>query len=145
MMLSDRLENQMKGTEWDSALNLLFEGEIESVVSCTNIAYESCQKELFTVLQVPLQESNTIEGAIKKLLQAENLTGEDQYFADQHGKQDAKKYLRIKRLPPVLQINLNRFGLSKEGDPSKINSRCEFEATLDMGSVIKSSDSYTLS
>lgn len=42
MMLSDRLENQMKGTEWDSALNLLFEGEIESVVSCTNIAYESC-------------------------------------------------------------------------------------------------------
>jgi hypothetical protein len=33
------------------------------------------KKESFTVLQVPLTESNTIEGAIKKLLSIEDLTG----------------------------------------------------------------------
>ena len=79
MMLSDCLEKEMKGTNSDGVLNLMFEGEIEQVVQCTNIKYESCVKELFTVLQVPLQESNTIEGAIKNLLQAESLTDENQY------------------------------------------------------------------
>ena len=79
MMLSDCLDKEMKGTNSDGVLNLMFEGEIEQVVQCTNIKYESCVKELFTVLQVPLQESNTIEGAIKNLLQAESLTDENQY------------------------------------------------------------------
>ena len=53
--------------------------------------------------------------------------------------------MRIKRLPPVLQINLNRFGLSADGNAKKINSRCEFEATLDIDAVIRSSESFQLS
>jgi len=54
MFLSDCLEKEMKNTTNDGTLNLMFEGEIEQVVKCTNIKYESCVKELFTVLQVPL-------------------------------------------------------------------------------------------
>ena len=80
-MLSDHLEDEMKETEVDGTMNKLFEGEIESVITCTNIQYESVQRELFTVLQVPFLESDSIEGAIKKLLQAESMTGEDQYEA----------------------------------------------------------------
>ncbi len=83
-------------------MNRLFEGEFESVVQCTNIQFESVKKELFTVLQVPLTESNTIEGAILKLLSSEDLTGTDQYEASGHGKQDAKKFIRINKLPPIL-------------------------------------------
>lgn len=81
LMLSDHLEDEMKETEVDGTMNKLFEGEIESVITCTNIQYESVQRELFTVLQVPFLESDSIEGAIKKLLQAESMTGEDQYEA----------------------------------------------------------------
>ena len=92
----------MKDTEADGAIQRLFQGEIESVVQCTQINYESASKELFTVLQLPLQESNTIEGAIKNLLQAEELTGDDMYEANGYGKQEAKKFLRLKRLPPIL-------------------------------------------
>ena len=54
MMLSDNLENAMKDTCVDGKMNELFEGVIESVVTCTNINYESVKRELFTVLQVPL-------------------------------------------------------------------------------------------
>jgi len=50
MMLSDCLEKEMKDTKTDGVLNLMFEGEIEQVVQCTNVDYESCSKELFTVL-----------------------------------------------------------------------------------------------
>jgi len=67
----------MKNTKLEGELARLFEGEIESVIQCTNIQFESVSQELFTVLQVPLTESNTIEGAITKLLSAEDLTGED--------------------------------------------------------------------
>ena len=97
------------------------------------------------MLQIPLTKSNTIEGAILDILKAEELTGDNQYDAEQHGKQDAKKFLRIKKLPPVLQISLNRFGLTSEGIPKKINSRCEFKSTLDLSTIIKSSQSYSLS
>lgn len=97
------------------------------------------------MLQIPLTQSNTIEGAILEMLRAEDLTGDNQYDAEQHGKQDAKKFLRIKKLPPVLQISLNRFGLSSEGIPKKINSRCEFSETLDMSAIIRGSQSYSLS
>lgn len=77
MMLSDVIETEMKGTQLEGELSRLFEGEIESVVQCSNIVFESTSKELFTVLQVPLTESNTIENALRKLLSAEDLTGED--------------------------------------------------------------------
>ena len=40
-MLSDHLEHEMKDTKVDGTMNKLFEGEIESVITCTNIQYES--------------------------------------------------------------------------------------------------------
>lgn len=40
----------MKNTELDGEMARLFEGEIESVIQCTNIEFESTKKELFTVL-----------------------------------------------------------------------------------------------
>jgi ubiquitin carboxyl-terminal hydrolase 7 len=86
MMLSDVIETEMKGTVLEGELSRLFEGEIESVVQCSNIEFESTSKELFTVLQVPLTESNTIENALRKLLSAEDLTGVDQYECSDHGK-----------------------------------------------------------
>lgn len=67
------------------------------------------------------------------------------YEADGYGKQEAKKFLRLKRLPPVLQININRFGMKNNGNFYKINSRCEFKETLDLDSVIRQSESYSLS
>lgn len=53
--------------------------------------------------------------------------------------------MRLKKLPSVLQINLNRFGVSPQGRMIKINSRCEFNDLLDFDSIIKGTDSYELS
>lgn len=87
------------------------------------------------MLQVPLQVSDSIEGAISKLLQSEDMTGENQYESNQ-GLQDAQKFLRLKRLPPILQISLNRFGLTTQGIPKKINSFCEFSETLNLSKLL---------
>ena len=89
-----------------------------------------------------MQESGTIESALRSLFSAEELSGENAYEHEEFGKQEAKKFLRIKRLPPILQININRFGVSATGDMMKINSACEFTDSLDFDKIIESTDSY---
>ena len=69
------------------------------MVRCNDIDYENANREEFTSLEVHLQQSNTLEAALRNLFDAEDLTGENQYSHETEGKQDAKKFLRIKRLP----------------------------------------------
>ena len=45
----------------------------------------------------------------------------------------------------MLQININRFGISRDGQMMKINSRCEFNETLDFDRIVEDTDSYLLS
>ena len=113
-MLIEIFENAMKDTEYDKEFRDLFYGEKENVIKCTDIDYENAGLESFTQLEVHLQQSNTLEASLRSLFQAEDLTGENQYSHETKGKQDAKKFLRIKKLPPILQININRFGVSAD-------------------------------
>ena len=145
MKLNNILEEQLKHTDEESVYQSLFYGEKENVLKCINIDYESASKETFTVLQLHLQESMTIEDALKELFTAEELSGENAYEHEIHGKQDAKKFLRIKKLPPVLQININRFGVSASGSMMKINSSCQFGESLDFDKIMQSTDSFALS
>ena len=66
---------------------------------------------------------DTIEDSIQRYVQTEDLTGDNQYDAEDLGKQDAKKFIRFKKLPPVLQIQINRFDYNAELEQMvKINS-----------------------
>ena len=87
----------------------------------------------------------TIQQALKSLFTAEELSGDNAYEHEEQGKQAAKKFLRIRKLPPVLQININRFGVSSAGEMMKINSSCEFSDSLDFDKIMESTDSYQLS
>ena len=116
----------MKGTEQEPIFKGLFIGQKENVIKCTDVHYESSSEETFYVLPVHLQKSATIEEALKTLFQAEELVGENQYNHDEHGKQNAKKFMRMKKPPPILQVNINRFGFGRDGSMRKINSRCDF-------------------
>lgn len=48
-------------------------------------------------------------------------------------------------MPAILQININRFGVSSRGEMIKINSRCEFGDYLDFDKIMEGTDSYQLS
>ncbi len=63
----------------------------------------------------------------------ELLTGNNQYRAEVHGLQDARKGTRFVSLPPVLQLQLKRFEYDPERDTMiKINDRFEFPEILDL-------------
>jgi ubiquitin carboxyl-terminal hydrolase 7 len=52
---------------------------------------------------------STIEDSIRQYVAAEKLEGDNKYETEKDGKQEARKFIRFKELPPVLQISLNRF------------------------------------
>jgi len=79
--------------------------------------------------------------AIKAYVAKEELVGENKYDAGEHGKQDAERFVRFQRLPPVLQISLNRFTYDLEKQQMmKINSRLEFPEELDLDNVLEKDD-----
>ena len=46
-------------------------------------------------------------------------------------------FKQLKKLPPILQININRFDIDySTGTYMKVNSKCEFNNTLDFESIL---------
>ena len=92
----------MQDTEVQGTYKNLFEGKFENVIRCIDVEYESIREEVFNTLQLSVKEDSTIEDSIRTYVSAENLDGDNKYETDEHGKQDAKKFIRFKELPPVL-------------------------------------------
>ena len=65
------------------------------------------------------------------------MNGNNQYDAGKHGKQDAKKFARFKKLPPVLQVSLKRYIYDYDLDERiKVNQRFEFSDILDLETIL---------
>ena len=70
-------------------------------------------------------------------MSAEILDGDNQYEAPEHGKQDAKKFIRFKKFPPVLQVQVNRFDYDFERDAMmKKNDQFLFSEVLNIDDVL---------
>jgi len=75
------------------------------------------------------------------------MEGDNAYEAEGHGKQKAKKGIRFKRFPPVLNIHLKRFEFDFMRDPPeqvKVNAHFEFSKTIDLSPFAKDAGEYTL-
>lgn len=86
LVLSDTLEKQMRGTSVNGTYSNLFEGVSESVIQCINLNYESSRRDTFNCLQLSMTDSHTIEESIRNYVKSEDLTGDNQYDAEEHGK-----------------------------------------------------------
>ena len=57
----------------------------------------------------------------------EKLDGENQFETPKHGKQDAVKFIRFKKMPPILQIQLRRYDFDPNvGNFVKSNQKLKF-------------------
>ena len=115
----------------------LFNGETETVISCRNVLYESKKKEPFIDIQLSLKKDKTklfcIEDSLRDFLAKEELVGENKYYTENHGKQDADKRVRFKELPKILMLHLRRCEFDYQTDLNKkIKHRVEFPESLDM-------------
>lgn len=132
-VLVDKLEEKMKGTSVEGTMSHLFEGKLTNYVKCVNVPDESRRDEPFYDLQVPVKGCATILESLDEYVKEETLDGDNQYHSDKYGKQDAKRGVRFKSLPPVLHLHLLRFEFDYATEQmAKINSRFEFPDMLDL-------------
>ena len=84
-------------------------------------------------MQLDVKGLANLEQSLEKYIEVEMLDGDNQYEAEGHGKQDARKGVTFARLPPVLNIQLKRFEYDPQtGNMVKINDRFEFPQQLNL-------------
>lgn len=132
-VLVDKLEDKMKGTSVEGTMSHLFEGKLTNYVKCVHVDDESRRDEPFYDLQLPVKGCRTVLDSLDEYVREETLDGDNQYASDAFGKQDAKRGVRFKSLPPVLHLHLLRFEFDYATEQmAKINSRFEFPEMLDL-------------
>lgn len=132
-VLQDNLEGKMKKTAAENALSRLFVGKMKSYIKCVNVDYESAREEEFWDIQLNVKGMKNLAESFADYVQVETLDGDNKYFAEGYGLQDAKKGVIFQEFPPVLHLQLKRFEYDMERDAMvKINDRHEFPLEIDL-------------
>lgn len=137
-ILCDRLEEKTKACKTSNFIQEMFEGKVRSFITCVKVDYTSARAEPFYDLQLDVKGCKDLYESFDQYTKVEMLDGENQYFAEQFGKQDAKKGLQFLCFPPILNIQLKRF----EYDPMrngmvKVHDRFEFPQELKLDQYVK--------
>ncbi|CCW67804.1 unnamed protein product [Phytomonas sp. Hart1] len=138
-LLRDNLEEKMKDTVTEGAINQLFEGRGEQFVETLDKAYISRSKDIFYDIHIPLGEHTNLLDGIKFLTAREQLVGDNKYKVELEGKapvyKDAEKGYEFKKFPYVIWFHLKRFAMdltSPTLEMKKVNSQMEFPVVLDL-------------
>ncbi|KAL9594345.1 MAG: hypothetical protein Q9219_007081 [cf. Caloplaca sp. 3 TL-2023] len=131
-ILMARMEERMKGTDAENALAKIFAGKMKTYMSCINVDYESSRTEDFWDIQLNVSGNRNLDDSFKDYIQVETMDGENRYFAEGYGLQDARKGVIFESFPQVLHLQLKRFEYDINRDAMmKVNDRYEFPEVFD--------------
>ncbi|KAI4226189.1 MAG: hypothetical protein L6R36_003370 [Xanthoria steineri] len=131
-ILMERMEERMKGTEAENALAKMLVGKMKTYISCINVDYESSRIEDFWDIQLNVSGNKSLDDSFKDYVQVETMDGENKYFAEGYGLQDARKGVIFESFPQVLHLQLKRFEYDINRDAMmKVNDRYEFPEVFD--------------
>ncbi|XP_061187615.1 ubiquitin carboxyl-terminal hydrolase 48-like [Saccostrea echinata] len=120
-------------------------GEYAYVTTCSGCHNSSQTHSKFYELDLHIQGHKTLEDSITDFLHEEKLEGDNQYMCSTCcRKQNAKRAIQLKRLPPILNLQLLRFVFDKKtGHKKKLNGFIQFPETLDMSKFMNSNGNLT--
>jgi ubiquitin carboxyl-terminal hydrolase 7 len=125
-VLQDHLVNLTKGTN-------LFTGKMKSYVQCLKVTSEMSRLEEFYDLQLNVSNCKNIRESFVDYCSIEKLVGDNKYFAEGFGLQDAQKRVVFESFPPILHLQLKRFKYDLIARQFfKINDRFEFGSILEL-------------
>ena len=136
----EKMEERMKGTGAENALARMFSGRMKTYISCINVDYESSRIEDFWDIQLNVSGNKNLDDSFRDYIQVETMDGENRYFAEGHGLQEAKKGVIFESFPQVLHLQLKRFEYDINRDAMmKVNDRHEFPETFDAAPYLSES------
>jgi len=87
-----------------------FRGKYAYVTTCSHCHWESERPTDFDELDLALQGNKTLEDCLDEYVKVERLDGDNQYLCEEcKVKRDVTRCVRLLKLPPVLNLQLNRF------------------------------------
>lgn len=133
------LEEKLKECRNSSVRTLVqrqFQGKSSYQTVCEKCHNVSSSDASFHELVLSIQDSKTLEGAIKTYLKKEELKGDNQYNCSTCGLADASRKTLLRNLPEVLNFQLLRFAYTDKGKV-KVRTETSFPRTLDMAPFVE--------
>lgn len=131
-VLMENLETKMKGTEVDNILNRIFVGRTKTYIKCIDVDYGSERVEDFWDIQLNVRGYKNLDESFRDYIAVETMNGENKYYAEGHGLQDAEKGVIFESFPDVLHLHLKRFEYDLNTYAmQKVNDYYEFPENFD--------------
>ncbi|KAL7275777.1 ubiquitin-specific protease ubp15 [Rhizina undulata] len=131
-VLMENLEQKMKGTGVENFLTKLFVGKTKTYIKCINVDYTSERIEDFWDIQLNVRNFKNLHESFLDYIAVETMDGENKYFAEGHGLQDARKGVIFESFPEVLHLHLKRFEYDLNTYAmQKVNDHYEFPESFD--------------
>ena len=114
----------------------LFQGDLENIIKCTECENESIHQEKFIDLSIPVKNNNkkieSLKQSLEQFFSIEELKDDNLYQCDKCNKKViGEKYIKIKKIPKILMLALNRFEYDYIHQmKKKINTKFDFDEKI---------------
>ncbi|XP_064639618.1 probable ubiquitin carboxyl-terminal hydrolase FAF-X isoform X3 [Lineus longissimus] len=132
--LVDSLDEAMKSLGHTPAISKVLGGTFADQKICKGCPHRYSREESFTTLNIDIRNQQNLLESLEQYVKGDLLEGANAYMCEKCGKKvDTVKRMCIKRLPPMLAIQLKRFDYDWERECAvKFNDYFEFPRELEM-------------
>ncbi|CAL4062679.1 unnamed protein product [Meganyctiphanes norvegica] len=139
-ILVESLNEALKALGHEQIMNKVLGGTYSDQKICKTCPHRYSREETFTVISIDIRNYSNLYDSLEQYVKGDLLEGDNAYLCEKCDKKvDTVKRICLKKLPPILAIQLKRFDYDWERECSiKFNDYFEFPRELDM-------DPYTVS
>jgi len=114
-------------------MRLCFPWTVPSSLSPSFFSFFFLFLDVVPDIQLNVKGLKNLKESFDNYVLVETLEGDNKYYAEGHGLQEAKKGVIFKKFPPVLHLQLKRYEYDMMKDAMvKINDRHEFPDSIDL-------------
>ncbi|KAF5307812.1 hypothetical protein FQR65_LT06684 [Abscondita terminalis] len=134
MSLVESLDEALKTLGHEQIMSKILGGSYSDQKICKGCPHRYSKEEPFSVISVDIRNHSTLQESMEQYVKGELLEGADAYYCEKCAKKVVTvKRLCVKKLPPILGIQLKRFEYDFERVCAiKFNDYFEFPRDLDM-------------
>ncbi|GAB6023037.1 Ubiquitin carboxyl-terminal hydrolase 26, variant 2 [Chamberlinius hualienensis] len=143
-LIEDRLNGHCgnNSSSCSDVIKDLFQGSYEYNTRCSFCGKVSANASTFSELDLNIGGQQSLTGCLEDFVKEEKLENEEKYYCGScKKKQNAVRYIKLKKLPPFLNLQLLRFVYNRQTSrKTKLKNLIEFPETLDMCAFIESKE-----
>ncbi|XP_076067071.1 ubiquitin carboxyl-terminal hydrolase-like faf isoform X3 [Oratosquilla oratoria] len=133
-ILVESLNEALKALGHEQIMNKILGGSFSDQKICKTCPHRYSREEAFTVISIDIRNYSNLYDSLEQYVKGDLLEGDNAYLCEKCDKKvDTVKRICLKKLPPILAIQLKRFDYDWERECSiKFNDYFEFPRELDM-------------